>query len=156
MRAGPALLEKKASRGAAFGDLFNTGTQDIVVNNMHDPPSLLHNCAAPAGHGLLVELVGTRSNRSAIGARVTVSISGRRLIDEVRSGGSFCSHNDLRIHMGLGTRTRADTIEIAWPSGAAETISGVDADQLVVIREGSGVIRRTPLVRRALAGCAAR
>ena len=102
MRAGPALLDKKAARGAAFGDLFNTGTQDVVVNNMHDPPSLLHNCAAPAGHGLLVELVGTRSNRSAIGARVTVSVSGRRLIDEVRSGGSFCSHNDLRIHMGLG------------------------------------------------------
>ena len=155
MRAGPALLEKKAARGAAFGDLFNTGTQDIVVNNMHDPPSLLHNCAAPAGHGLLVELVGTRSNRSAIGARVTVSVSGRRLIDEVRSGGSFCSHNDLRIHMGLGSQTRADTIEVAWPSGASETISGVDADQLVVIREGSGVIRRTPLVRRALPGCPA-
>jgi len=156
MRAGPALLEKKASRGAAFGDLFNTGVQDIVVNNMHDPPSLLHNCAAPPGHGLLVELVGTRSNRSAIGARVTVSVSGRRLIDEVRSGGSFCSHNDLRIHMGLGNQTRADTIEIAWPSGAAEKIAGVDADQLVVIREGSGVIRRTPLVRRTLPGCAAR
>ena len=156
LRAGAALLEKKASRGAAFGDLFNTGMEDVVVNNMGDPPSLLHNCAAPAGHGLLIELVGTRSNRSAIGARVTVSISGRRLIDEVRSGGSFCSHNDLRIHMGLGSRTRADTVAIAWPSGAAETISGVDADQLVVIREGSGVIRRTPLVRRALAGCAAR
>ena len=153
MRAGPALLEKTSARGAAFGDLFNTGTQDIVVNNMHDPPSLLHNCAAPAGHGLLVELVGTRSNRSAIGARVTVSVSGRRLIDEVRSGGSFCSHNDLRIHMGLGGQTRADTIEVAWPSGATEKISAVDADQLVVIREGSGVIRRTPLTRRTLPGC---
>jgi enediyne biosynthesis protein E4 len=156
MRAGPALIEKTSARGAAFGDLFNTGTQDIVVNNMHDPPSLLHNCAAPTGHGLLVELVGTRSNRSAIGARVTVSVSGRRLIDEVRSGGSFCSHNDLRIHMGLGGQTRADTIEVAWPSGATEKISALDADQLVVIREGSGVIRRTPLLRRALAGWAAR
>jgi hypothetical protein len=155
LRAGSALLEKKASRGAAFGDLFNTGMQDVVVNNMHDPPSLLHNCAAPAGHGLLIELVGTRSNRSAIGARVTVSVSGRRLIDEVRSGGSFCSHNDLRIHMGLGSQTRANTIEVAWPSGAAETIAGVEADQLVVIREGSGVIRRTPLTRRALPGCPA-
>ena len=156
MRAGPALLEKRSSRGAAFGDLFNTGLQDVVVNNMHDPPSLLHNCAAPAGHGLLVELVGTRSNRSAIGARVTVSVSGRRLIDEVRSGGSFCSHNDLRIHMGLGSQTRAETIEVAWPSGATETISAIDADQLVVIREGSGVIRRTPLTRRALAACTTR
>ena len=155
LRAGAALLEKKASRGAAFGDLFSTGMQDIVVNNMNDPPSLLHNCATPAGHGLLIELVGTRSNRSAIGARVTVSVSGRRLIDEVRSGGSFCSHNDLRIHTGLGSQTRADTIEVAWLSGASETISAVDADQLVVIREGSGVIRRMPLVRRALPGCPA-
>jgi enediyne biosynthesis protein E4 len=155
-RAGAALLVKKASRGAAFGDLFNTGRQDIVVNNMNDAPSLLHNCTAPAGHSLLVELVGTRSNRSAIGARVTVSVTGRKLIDEVRSGGSFCSHNDLRIHMGLGTQTRADRIEIAWPSGASETIAAVDADQLVVIREGNGIIRRAPLVRRPLAACTTR
>ena len=156
MLAGPGLLAMKASRGAAFGDLFNTGQQDIVVNNMHDSPTLLHNCASPAGHSLVVELVGTRSNRSAIGARVTVSVAGRRLIDEVRSGGSFCSQNDLRIHVGLGARSRADRIEVAWPSGAADTIAGVDADQLVVIREGSGVVRRAPLVRRAVTGCATR
>jgi len=156
MLAGPGLLARKASRGAAFGDLFNTGQQDIVVNNMHDSPTLLHNCASPAGHSLVVGLVGTRSNRSAIGARVTVSVAGRRLIDEVRSGGSFCSQNDLRIHVGLGARSRADRIEVAWPSGAADTIAGVDADQLVVIREGSGVVRRAPLVRRAVTGCATR
>jgi hypothetical protein len=154
--AGPGLLVKKASRGAAFGDLFNTGRQDVVVNNMHDAPTLLHNCASPSGHSLLVELVGTRSNRSAIGARATVSVSGRRLIDEVRSGGSFCSHNDLRIHVGLGAQKRADRIEVAWPSGAAETVAGVDADQLVVIREGRGVVRRAPLARRALPGCETR
>jgi hypothetical protein len=156
MRAGPALRAKKASRGAAFGDLFNTGQQDVVVNNMHDAPSVLHNCMTPAGHSLLVELVGTRSNRSAIGARVTVSVSGRRLIDDVRSGGSFCSHNDLRIHVGLGAQKRADRIEVAWPSGAADTVAGADADQLVVIREGTGVVRRVPLARRALPGCETR
>jgi hypothetical protein len=123
---------------------------------MHDAPTLLHNCAPPAGHSLLVQLVGTRSNRSAVGARVTVHVAGRRLIDEVRSGGSFCSQNDLRIHVGLGARGRADRIEVAWPSGAAEVIAAVDADQLIVIREGSGVVRREPLVRRAVAACAAR
>jgi enediyne biosynthesis protein E4 len=155
LRAGAGWLVKKAARGAAFGDLFNTGQQDVVVNNMHDSPSLLRNCRSPAGHSLVVELVGTRSNRSAIGARVTVHLAGRRLIDEVRSGGSFCSHNDLRIHVGLGARRRADRIDVAWPSGAAETIAGVDADQLVVIREGSGVVRRAPLVRRAVPACAA-
>ena len=87
------------------------------MNNMHDSPTLLHNCLSPAGHSLVVELVGTRSNRSAIGARVTVHVAGRRLIDEVRSGGSFCSQNDLRIHVGLGPASRADRIDVAWPSG---------------------------------------
>jgi hypothetical protein len=76
------------------------------------------------------------------------------LIDEVRSGGSFCSQNDLRIHVGLGGATRADKIEVAWPSGANETIGNVDADQLVVIREGAGVVERKPFVRRPIAGCA--
>ena len=155
-RAGPGILVRKGARGAAFGDLFNSGRQDVVVNNMNDSPTLLHDCAPPAGHSLVVQLIGTRSNRSAIGARVTVSAAGRRLIDEVRSGGSFCSQNDLRIHVGLGARTRADRIDVAWPSGAAEVIPGIDADQLVVIREGSGVVRREPLARRALAACATR
>jgi len=154
MHAGAGVLAKTAARGAAFGDLFNTGQQDVVVNNMHDSPALLHNCASPPGHGLVLQLVGTRSNRSAIGARVTVHVAGRRLIDEVRSGGSFCSQNDLRIHVGLGARSRADRIEVAWPSGATEVIAGVDADQVVVIREGSSMVQRRPLVRRTIAGCA--
>jgi len=153
MRAGSGVLVKKASRGAAFGDLFNSGRQDVVVNNMNDSPTLLHDCATAAGGSLVVQLIGTRSNRSAIGARVTVHLAGRRLIDEVRSGGSFCSQNDLRIHVGLGGRRRADRLDVAWPSGAADAVASLDADQLVVIREGSGVIRREQLVRRALAAC---
>jgi len=155
-RAGPGVLVRKGARGAAFGDLFNSGRQDVVVNNMNDSPTLLHDCAPPAGHSLVVQLIGTRSNRSAIGARITVSLAGRRLIDEVRSGGSFCSQNDLRIHMGLGAHTRADRIDVAWPSGATETVADIEADQLAVIREGSGVVRREPLTRRPLAACAAR
>ena len=156
MRAGPGVLVKKASRGAAFGDLFNSGRQDVVVNNMNDAPTLLHDCARPSGHSLVVQLIGTRSNRSAIGARVTITVAGRKLIDEVRSGGSFCSQNDLRIHMGLGSHSRADRIEVAWPSGASEAIAGVDADQLVVIREGGGMIRREPFAGPALVACATR
>ena len=152
-RAGSGVLAKSAARGAAFGDLFNTGRQDVVVNNMHDAPSLMRNCASPAGHALVMKLIGTKSNRSAIGARVTVHVAGRRLIDEVRSGGSFCSQNDLRIHVGLGGRTRVDRIDVAWPSGATETIAGVDADQLVVIREGGGIVERKPFAQRAIAGC---
>ena len=84
---------------------------------------------------------------------MTVHVAGRRLIDEVRSGGSFCSQNDLRIHVGLGARRRADRIEVAWPSGAVDTVAGVDADQMVVIREGSGAIVE-PFSRRVLADVA--
>ena len=153
-QAGPGVLGAHASRGAASGDLFNTGRQDIVVNNMHAAPALLHDCAPPAGHSLVVQLMGTRSNRSAIGARVTIHVGGRRLIDEVRSGGSFCSQNDLRIHAGLGAADRADRIEVSWPAGAVEVIGPVDADQLVVIREGSGVVQRQPFTRRRLSACA--
>ena len=155
-RAGPGLLEQRASRGAAVGDLFNTGAEDVVVSNMHSAPSLLHNCAPIRGHSLVVQLVGTRSNRSAIGARVTVHAGTQRLIDEVRSGGSFGAQNDLRIVVGLGDRTRADRLEIAWPGGATEAIEAVDADQLVVIREGSGVVRRQPLARGTTTACAGR
>jgi len=103
-----------------------------------------------------LQLIGTRSNRSAIGARVTVHLGGRKLIDEVRSGGSFCSQNDLRIHVGLGAAQRVDRVEVAWPSGAGETIADVAADQLVVIREGEGAVRREALSRRTLAACAPR
>jgi enediyne biosynthesis protein E4 len=155
-RAGSGVLERKAARGAAFGDLFRTGRQDVVVNNMNDSPTLLHDCAPRANHALIVQLTGTRSNRSAIGARVAAHVAGRRLIDEVRSGGSFCSQNDLRIHIGLGPRRRVDRIEVAWPSGAADAVADVDADQLVVIREGTGVVRREPLARGGLAACAQR
>ncbi|MET0212974.1 MAG: CRTAC1 family protein [Vicinamibacterales bacterium] len=156
LAAGPGVLLRKSARGAAFGDLFNTGQQDVVVNNMHDAPSLLHNCTRPPGHSLLVQLEGTRSNRSAIGARVTVWVAARRLIDEVQSGGSFCSQNDLRIHVGLGARNRADRIEVAWPSGATDAIAGVEGDHLVVIREGTGVVRRQPLARGRSSACSTR
>jgi hypothetical protein len=155
-RAGAAIAAKKSARGAAVGDLFNSGRLDVVVNNMNDAPSLLHDCAPATNHGLVVQLIGTRANRSAIGARVTAHAGGRTLLDEVRSGGSFCSQNDLRIHVGLGARTRVDRLDVVWPGGATESIAGVDADQVVVIREGSGIVKREPFARRTLAGCAQR
>ena len=136
-RAGAA--RKKASRGAAFGDLFNTGMQDVVVNNMHDPPqpaAQLRDARGP--RAARSSSSAPRSNRSAIGARVTVYGSGRRLIDEVRSGGGFCSHNDLRIHMGLGSQKRADDDRNRLGQAAQPRRSPrVDARiSCVVIREG--------------------
>jgi hypothetical protein len=152
-RVGPGIATPSAARGAATGDLFNSGRQDIVVNNMHGVPMLLHDCAAAAGRALVVQLEGTRSNRSGIGARVTVQIAGRRLIDEVRSGGSFCSQNDLRLHFGLGQRATVDRIEVIWPGGATDAAADVAADQLVVVREGAGIVRRQPLKARSFEAC---
>jgi hypothetical protein len=156
-RAGPGLLVKKASRGAAVADFFNTGRLDIVVNNVHDAPRLLHDCGASGagreGHALVVQLEGTRTNRSGIGARVTVKVAGRKFIDEVRSGGSFCSQSAFALHFGLGAQARVDSIEVAWPGGARETIAATAADRLVVIREGAGIVRQTPFAANPIAAC---
>ncbi len=156
-RAGPGITAATASRGAAIGDLFGTGREDIVVNNMHAAPSLLHDCGSTAGrgHAIAVQLIGTRSNRSALGARVTVVAGGRRLIDEVRSGGSFGSQHALRLVFGLGARTMVDGIEVTWPGGARETIAATPVDRLVVIREGTGIVRQEPFVERHVPGCPA-
>ena len=140
LAGGPAIALRKAARGAAFGDLFNHGRVDIVVNNMNDAPTLLHDCAPRTGQALVVKLEGTRSNRSAIGARVVVHVGPRRLIDEVRSGGSFCSQNDLRLHFGLGPSAKADRVEVEWPSGGRDVVSGVAAGHVVTIREGAGLV----------------
>jgi hypothetical protein len=139
-RSGPGIALPAPARGAAFGDLFNRGRLDVVVNNMNAAPSLLHDCAPTHRHALVVKLEGTRSNRSAIGARVVVHAGGRRLVDEVRSGGSFCSQNDLRLHFGLDTSGAADRVEVAWPSGAKDVATGVAAGQIVTIREGAGLV----------------
>ena len=139
--AGPGVGEPHASRGCAFGDFDNDGDIDILVMNMNEPPSLLRNDVSSGGHWLKVLLRGVQSNRSAIGARVTVGYGNRRQAQEVHAQSSFYSANDRRLHFGLGTETICD-LSIRWPNGAAETISKVAANQLVVIQEGSGIIRQ--------------
>src|SRR5262249_34090722 len=116
--AGPALLELHSSRGAAFGDIDNDGSIEILVNNQNEPPALLKQSAAGSNHWMILQLTGTKSNRSAIGARVHLKASGHTQFDEVRSGGSYLSQNDLRLHFGLGSSKEADEIEIYWPGGA--------------------------------------
>jgi enediyne biosynthesis protein E4 len=110
--------------------------------NLNEPPSLLRNEAKNTNHWLKVQLIGTKSNRSAIGARVLVRYGGRRQVQEVLAQSSYVSVNDRRLHFGLGPATLAD-IEIRWPSGAVETLAAVGADRLTVIREGAGIIRST-------------
>jgi hypothetical protein len=137
-RAGPGLRELHSSRGAAFGDIDNDGSIEVLVNNQNEPPSLLKQFAAGSNHWIILRLAGTRSNRSAIGARVRLWAGGGAQIDEVRSGGSYLSQNDLRLHFGLGSSSAVDRIEIAWPSGAVQKLEHVKADRVVSIIEDAG------------------
>jgi hypothetical protein len=137
-RLGPPATTPKAGRGAAFGDLDNDGDIDIVVNNVHDTPDLFRVESRAAGHWLLVALVGTKSNRSAIGASLTLTAGGGTQIEEVRGGGSYYAQNDLRVHFGLGDATVVDRLDVRWPSGLTETWRGLAADRIVTLKEGSG------------------
>jgi enediyne biosynthesis protein E4 len=138
--AGPGVAALHSSRGCAFGDFDNDGDIDILVMNMNEPPSLLRNDVSSANRWLKVRLIGVKSNRSAIGARVTLRYGGKRQVQEVLSQSSFYSSSDRRLHFGLGPELRAD-LDIRWPGGAVEQLSAVAADQLITIREGDGMIR---------------
>jgi len=139
--AGPGISDVHASRGCAFGDFDNDGDVDVLVMNMNEPPSLLRNDVSGGGHWLKVQLIGVQSNRSAIGTRVTIRYGTRRQAQEVLTQSSFYSCNDRRLHFGLGAETSAD-LAIRWTNGNTESIPNVASDQIVVIREGRGIIRK--------------
>ena len=127
-----------SSRGCAFGDFDNDGDVDILVVNLNEPPSLLRNDVKGRNHWLKIKLIGVKSNRSAIGARVTVRYGPNVQSQEVLSQSSYLSVNDSRLHFGLGTAQAAD-IEIRWPLGDVETLKSISADQLIYVTEGSGI-----------------
>ena len=139
--AGPGITAKHSSRGIAVGDLDNDGSEEIVVVNLFEPPSLLKNFGQ-RGNALLVRAV-TASGRDAVGARITVTAGHRKQIDEVRSGGYHISQGDFRVHFGLGDAVKAD-VGIRWPQGAVETLKDVDANQWIAVREGKGIVERHP------------
>ncbi|HLK20691.1 MAG TPA: CRTAC1 family protein [Bryobacteraceae bacterium] len=133
--SGAGILEKHSSRGAAFGDYDNDGAVEVLVNNQNEPPSLLKQAAKPAGNWVLLNLQGVKSNRSAIGARVRVRAGDLVQSDEVRSGGSYLSQNDLRLHFGVGKARRIDQVEIDWPSGAHQVETGLEVNRVIALRE---------------------
>jgi hypothetical protein len=137
---GPLLLEQ-SSRGAAFGDYDNDGDIDVLVSVIDEAPMLLRN-ETRGNHWITVALEGAKSNRSAIGAKVTIEIAGRRQVAEVRSGGSYISQNDLRVHFGLGPSTVIDRLVIRWPNGTLDTATRVAADRMYLAREGEAMKRR--------------
>ena len=137
--AGPDLEVPHSSRGCAFGDFDNDGDVDILVVNVNEPPSLLRNDVTGDHHWLKVKLEGVKSNRSAIGARVTVRYGRRMQAQEVLAQSSYLSVNDRRLHFGLGDSTRAD-VDVRWPSGVVEKLTGLEVDRLISIKEGSGIV----------------
>lgn len=143
--AGLADMPLKSRRGAAFGDIFNNGNVDIVVLNVGEPPSLLLNTNKSPNHRVLFHLVGTKSNRAAIGARVTIHAAGMTQFDEVRGGGSYLSQNDLRLHFGLGSRANIDLVEVRWPTGKSESFKNLAADKIYTVIEGQGINKTVAL-----------
>ena len=137
---GSGVAALHASRGCAFGDFDNDGDIDVVVINLNEPPSLLRNDVTGGGHWVKVKLIGVKSNRSAIGARVTARYGGKIQAQSVLSQASFYSSNDPRLHFGLGDATVAD-LEIRWPCGAKEMLTKVPANQLITVREGAGIVK---------------
>jgi len=138
---GSAVLAPHASRGCAFGDFDNDGSVDVLIMNASEPPSLLKNENHSGNHWLSVKLIGTRSNRTAIGARVTITAGGQKQIREVLSGSSYLSQSDLRQHFGLGPANQVDKIEIRWPNGQVEQAGPAEANQFLTIKEGLGIVK---------------
>ena len=149
---GEAVQKPISARGCAFGDFDNDGDTDVVANPVNDYPQLLRSDAAgdrPNGnHWIKVRTLGTKSNRSGIGARIKCVTGDHQQIDEVRSGGSYASQNDLRVHFGLGPAAKVDRLEIRWPSGHVDMMESVAADQLVYVQEGKGIIKAVPFPKK--------
>jgi hypothetical protein len=146
-QCGPGVVTPHSSRGCAFGDFDNDGDIDVVVMNMNEPPSLLRNDynsgkRRGANNWLKLKLIGAKSNRAAVGARVLLRVGSHLQAQEISSQSSYYSHNDVRVHFGLGARAKADQIEIRWPSGQTEVFKDIAANQIVTVREGDGVIKQ--------------
>ncbi len=138
---GGPLIEPTASRGCAFGDFDNDGDIDVVINPVNDFPVLLRADSTTSNSWISIKAIGAKSNRTGVGARIKIVAENKTQIDEVRSGGSYYSQNDLRVHFGLGKATKVKTIEVRWPSGVVDTLSDVAVNRVIYIKEGMGQVK---------------
>lgn len=139
--SGTGISEPKSSRGSAYGDFDNDGDIDALVMNMNEPPLLLRNDLKSENNWLKIKLIGMKSNLSAIGSRVVIKFGTQKQMQEITSQTSYYSHNDMRLHFGLGKEKQVESIEIRWASGDIETIKNISANQIVTVKEGSGIIK---------------
>jgi hypothetical protein len=155
LQAGTGISDPAPCRGCAFGDFDNDGDIDVAVNTVNDYPQLLRCDSRLENNWIKIRTIGTKSNRSGIGARlicithVVGETKPHHQIDEVRSGGSYISQNDLRVHFGLGKAEKVDVLEIRWPSGQVDTLKDVKANQLIFVKEGAGITRTMQFTRNS-------
>jgi hypothetical protein len=138
--AGPGVTAVSSSRGLAVGDLWNDGRMSAVISNMNAPPMLLVNDLRNGNHWIAFRAIGTKSNRDGIGAKITVRAGARIFVDEVRSGSSFISNNDMRVHFGLGVTPKIDWVQVRWPGGLVERFENLSVDSIHALKEGSGIL----------------
>jgi hypothetical protein len=147
-QSGSGFASEKVGRTLVAGDVDNDGDLDLLVTNNGGNVELLRNEGGAGNNSVLLRLVGTASNRSAVGARVRLTVDGRTQVREVKAGSGYLGQNDLRVHIGLGKATRIDRLEVRWPNGQSETVEGAGVNQIVTVTEAKGITSRTPFARK--------
>jgi hypothetical protein len=145
--SGAGFSLKKPSRSLSAADIDNDGDLDLLIGNVGQTPDLLRNDGENKSNALLIRTIGSKSNRDGIGARLNLTVSGTTPIREVKAGSSYLSQSDLRVHFGMGNSSRAERLEIRWPSGQVDTFEDIEANQLLTVTEGKGITSRVPFKR---------
>jgi hypothetical protein len=146
-QSGPAFAAETVSRALAKGDIDNDGDLDLLITSNGGPVQLLLNEGGNRNNALLVKTIGTKTNRDGIGARIRLTAGGRTFVDQVTSGSSYLTQHDMRVHVGLGTATTVERLEITWPDGRIDAIENLPVNHVLTVREGQGETQRAPFAR---------